>query len=142
MIHLKRSRGTPDAFQSKAIKSDIKKYQDYYKRSAKERAQERFRSHVVGDTAETLECVAREFHYKCTTCETFLDNTNLVCDSWRPRGSAKGPDGEFSTDHYWWLAYEWRNKYALCSDCDNYKGSWFPVEGGRAPIEEIGRAHV
>lgn len=134
MIHIKRDAEVPRAFKSDAIKSDIKKYQAFFRRSAATRTQEGFKEPVNGDTRETLEAVARQFKHKCAACETALNIRQVICDSWRPRQHAKGFEEEFAQDHYWWLSYEWGNKYCLCADCNKFKGTWFPVKGKRAPL--------
>lgn len=41
-------------------------------------------------------------------------------------------DGVYSTEHYWWLAYEWKNINPACGKCNKFKGSKFPVQGARA----------
>jgi predicted ATPase len=135
MIHVKRSTVVPAAFTSSAIKMDIKKYRAFFRRSGKSRSQEGFKEAINGDTHGTLNAVAEQFNFKCAACERKLTIHNVISDSWRPRTNAKGFDGEFAPDHYWWLAYVWQNKYALCVDCNKFKGTWFPVEGRRAPIE-------
>lgn len=43
-------------------------------------------------------------------------------------------DEEFSLDHYWKLAFDWRNMYLCCEKCKHYKVNWFPVEKKRAPL--------
>jgi len=137
MIHIQRNTVIPSAFKSSAIRSDIEKYKQYYKRSAASRAQEKFSESIHGDTPETIEALGHQFRFKCATCETPLDLHEVVSDSWRPRQNAKGLDHEFAPDHYWWLAYEWRNKYCLCANCNNYKATWFPIEGKRAPLKTL-----
>ena len=134
MIHVKRSVVIPAAFKSVPIKNDIKKYKEFFKRSTKSRSQEGFSETINGDTLSTLQAVAEQFNYKCATCEIKLSINGVICDSWRPRHNTKGFDEEFAQDHYWWLAYVWDNKYALCVNCNKFKGTWFPVEGRRAPI--------
>lgn len=135
MIHVKRQTRIPDAFKSTAIKNDIRKYHSFYKRSASSRSQEGFNENVNGDTIETLKAVAEQFKYKCATCEISLNIRTVISDSWRPRQNAMDFDGKFSADHYWWLAYVWNNKYCLCPSCNKFKGTWFPVEGKRAPLK-------
>lgn len=134
MIHVKRNTVIPAAFKSAPIREDIKKYREFFKRSAKSRSQEGFNEVVNGDTVETLKAVVEQFKYKCATCEMKLSLNTVICDSWRPRSNAKGFNEEFGQDHYWWLAYNWDNKYALCANCNKFKGTWFPLEGNRAAV--------
>jgi len=134
MIHINRDPIVPKAFSSDAILSDIRKYEEFYSRPAPSRSQEAFSASVYGDTRDTLEAISVAFKYKCAACERKLKYLEVVSDSWRPRHNAKGLDSEFSAEHYWWLSYDWNNKYALCTKCNNYKGTWFPVDGNRAPL--------
>src|SRR5579863_5413479 len=74
-----------------------------------------------------------EFHGKCAYCESLIDAKNPGhFDHFRPKGNARGQRKEYSMDHYWPLAFDWRNMYLACDDCGRFKGSWFPVTGKRA----------
>lgn len=137
MIHIQRNPVVPAAFKTTPIKNDISKYKRFFKRSVKSRSQEGFKEAINGDTQETLEAVAKQFKKKCAACEQSLTIHNIICDSWRPRNNAKGFNEEFAQDHYWWLAYDWNNKYALCANCNKFKGTWFPVEGKRSPLNTL-----
>ena len=136
MIHVNRSKTVPDAFKSKEILRDKKLYEEFYRQPFEKRAQLRVRSkNTVGDTIGTINAVAVQFKYKCAFCETSLHKDRIVVDSFRPRVNARGLHKDSSQDHYWWLSYEWRNKYAICRDCNEYKATWFPVKGKRAAIK-------
>jgi uncharacterized protein (TIGR02646 family) len=75
------------------------------------------------------------FHGKCAFCETeYLSVLPFDVENFRPKGGAIGTDGKLSPLHYWWLAYEWFNLYLICLECNQSKGSRFPVKGARAPI--------
>lgn len=53
----------------------------------------------------------------------------------RPTSNAYSDQADDSSaHHYAWFAYEWRNFYAACADCNRSKGSKFPVAGTRAPL--------
>ena len=73
-------------------------------------------------------------HGKCAYCETPFRNPKDSLDRFRPKGGALGLKGDYSPDHYWWLAYDWANIYPSCSICNKLKGPKFPVEGARAPV--------
>ena len=72
------------------------------------------------------------------------DRASGQCDArrFRPKGGALGLEGDFSTEHYWWLAFDWRNIYPACVYCNKVKGSKFPVVGQRCrpktPYEGLG----
>jgi uncharacterized protein (TIGR02646 family) len=72
------------------------------------------------------------FQRKCAYCESMVDDAFV--DHYRPRENATGGSGT-SPDHYWWLAWEWRNLYNACNACSRAKGAGFPVDGPRAPLE-------
>lgn len=83
--------------------------------------------------AESL--VGVVFHDKCAYCETSVMMDDRVVDHFRPKDGAVNLSGEKSPEHYWWLAYEWRNFYLSCRECALAKGNKFPVMGKRAAIE-------
>ena len=73
------------------------------------------------------------FRGKCGFCETRLTRYELsVPEHFRPKYHAAQLRGQVDPDHYWWLAYEWENLYAICNSCARAKGNRFPVEGRRA----------
>lgn len=46
----------------------------------------------------------------------------------RPATGSRGLKGEYNPEHYWWLAYDWRNLYLSCSTCSKFRRDLFPVE--------------
>ncbi|HZE70923.1 MAG TPA: AAA family ATPase [Pyrinomonadaceae bacterium] len=75
------------------------------------------------------------FRDKCAYCETPLGLTDVEIDHFRPKGGAVDLNGVKSPEHYWWLAYEWKNLYPACRECFLTKGNKFPVKGQRAGID-------
>lgn len=76
-----------------------------------------------------------ESHGKCVYCEQKLTASRPVqVDHYRPVSGAIDVRGARSEDHYFWLAYEWENLYACCPECNQAKGSKFPVASDRAPL--------
>jgi uncharacterized protein (TIGR02646 family) len=72
---------------------------------------------------------------KCSYCETpLVDNVDANVTHFRPTNGTIGVEGDYSPDHYWWLAYDWHNLLIACGDCDRMKGRKFPVEGNRCSI--------
>lgn len=72
------------------------------------------------------------FNGKCAYCESKLrDIGELTVDTFRPQSGAMNLDGSVSHDHYWWLAYEWKNLYPSCKVCNHSKRTRFPVSGKR-----------
>jgi uncharacterized protein (TIGR02646 family) len=73
------------------------------------------------------------FRGACAFCESRLslsDRQNV--EHFRPKQRAAQLDGRVDPLHYWWLAYDWRNLYSICSECRSHKGPRFPVKGRRA----------
>jgi uncharacterized protein (TIGR02646 family) len=81
-----------------------------------------------------------QFHGKCAYCESIVKATNPEVENFRPKNGSKDFK-EFFPDHYGWLAYEWKNIYLSCTNCNRFKGSYFPVKGERAfigaPYKEV-----
>ncbi|MEM7352999.1 MAG: AAA family ATPase [Acidobacteriota bacterium] len=78
--------------------------------------------------------IVEQFGGKCAFCESRIRVAlagNL--DHYRPRRGARGTERYYDT-HYWWLALEWDNLLLICSRCNRFKASWFPIrdEANRA----------
>jgi uncharacterized protein (TIGR02646 family) len=83
---------------------------------------------------ELEEVLSRAFTHLCAYCESPVAQNPLI--EWhRPREEAMQLDGTISRDHYWWLAYDWKNLYLVCIECQKYKGPRFPVAAARAAPE-------
>lgn len=113
----------------------------FYRRGADTRRQDRPDFPFFLDSAfkELLEALTAMSFGKCGYCEstiTFSGNASL--ERFRPKAGAVGLNREFSSEHYWWLAYEWENLYAACATCNKVKGPKFPVQGRRAPVGATG----
>ncbi len=79
---------------------------------------------------------------KCAYCETPIEHPgDATLERFRPKAGALDQNGKFSTEHYWWLAYDWRNIYPACATCNKIKGSKFPMHGRRCapqtPYEQL-----
>jgi len=89
---------------------------------------------------EVRKYLLKLFHSKCAFCESLITSTrNGDTEHYRPRVEAMGLDGKSDPDWYWWLAYEWKNLYYVCSVCDKNKGNQFPVVGRRAKQRAKGK---
>ncbi len=75
------------------------------------------------------------FNDKCAYCESPITAGAGQIDHFRPKSGAVDLNGEKSPEHYWWLAYEWKNLYLSCLECNLAKGNKFPVKGQRAAID-------
>ncbi len=134
MIYLKRPEEVPEILASDEVETARREAKAFFGRSrdhldAGTRAQERheFAPRLWRRVAPPL---ATMFHHKCAYCETPLLTGGHV-DHFRPKIHAADLDGASTTpDHYWWLAYEWRNLYFCCQFCNQNKRNLFPVHGG------------
>lgn len=96
----------------------------------------KFQSAVWSDLKEWL--IARVFHGKCAYCESPVELTGFGdAEHFRPKARVTIlVNGKVQTvqidgrDHpgYYWLAYEWRNLFPACSQCNTAgKMNHFPV---------------
>jgi len=132
----------PKAFSRARVESLTKKAASFFHTSLAKRRQSRFDFATGMPSKELKTYLALEFNSKCAYCEATIGVAEPGDhESFRPRKNAKGIKDEFSEDHYWWLAYEWRNIYYSCHRCNVSKQSFFPVDGKRciieAPFEEV-----
>ena len=83
--------------------------------------------------AATLDKLLEYSSDKCVYCESPIRHPgNASLERFRPKAGALDKDGSFSTEHYWWLAFEWRNLYTYYVTCNKAKGSKFPMKASRA----------
>jgi 5-methylcytosine-specific restriction endonuclease McrA len=132
----------PPIFASQRAQAAFKKAKAFYEPPPNSRLQRRhqfdfgiWKDNGVRDGLFIL------FNDKCASCESKVAPTGYgEVDQFRPKGGAYNLDKNFAPDHYWWLAYDWRNHYLACRICNANKGSHFPVKNQRAKVpkgEEI-----
>lgn len=133
MIRLERPTTRPAYFSSAEVEKFRLGVRSFFGRTEKARRQERpdFPLFPRAMYAELLEDLGRLSNHKCAYCESAITGRSISLDRFRPKAGAVGLDGDFSTEHYWWLAYEWPNIYPCCLKCNKFKGAKFPVEGRR-----------
>lgn len=147
MIRLSPIPAEPDRFQRaiKGAKSKVKSKVDY--------AADKY------PESTDFEPVWSDFKYcfevaqggKCAFCETKIQASSYGrIDHFRPKSEVCEPISEGNRDDtkgdvperkwaqpyrpgYWWLAYDWKNYLFICEKCNTWKGSSFPLEGGRPP---------
>jgi hypothetical protein len=123
---------TPAWFRSPRVQRLRRDAERFFKPLPSERRQHRFEFDVP-DQTRLLKALYETFADKCACCESPLaEATDSHIDWYRPRFNALGADGRVAPDHYWWLAYEWRNLYLVCARCGRSKRNRFPVERPRA----------
>lgn len=128
----------PDVFDSQEVNIAKKRLEEFYGRSKDSRSQEKYsRPFEIEIRNKILGSLCEVFNGKCAYCESLIsmDASHSDYDHFRPKSGARGLEKEFSNDHYWWLTYEWCNLYYSCPVCNQYKSTWFPVEGKRAKIK-------
>ena len=138
MIYVNRNNILmPEVFFSKEIEIAKTRLTEFYKKSKDSRSQQKYSTAFEPELREKFIAALRElFNGKCAYCESIipLETSHSIYDHFRPKNGARGLDKEFSNDHYWWLTYEWENLYYSCQKCNQYKSTWFPVEGKRTKI--------
>ncbi|MCH7408948.1 AAA family ATPase [Belliella sp. DSM 111904] len=138
MIYVERNIiPVPEVFYSKEVEIAKKRLEEFYLKSKESRSQQKYSQPFEKELRDKfLEALREVFKEKCAYCESPISFNRVQSeyDHFRPKGGARGLDKEFSTDHYWWLTYDWNNIYLSCSHCNQYKSTWFPVEGKRIPL--------
>lgn len=127
----------PEVFYSNEIVVARRRLEEFYTRAKESRAQEKYSKPFEPELRDKfLKALRVVFNGKCAYCESNipLEIVKSEYDHFRPKSGARGLEKEFSNDHYWWLTYEWNNLYYCCPECNQYKSTWFPVEGARIPI--------
>lgn len=131
MIHVKRVK-TPTAINSRLVNGWRQLAAKFFSRPYMARSQERHQFIEPGRVPKIRNPLFDMFRGKCAYCESYVSNEESSVVNFRPRSGAVNLDGAISSDHYWWLAYEWANLYLACPTCNNLKGARFPVTGKRA----------
>ena len=137
MIHVDRaSVSQPGQFTVGEIAVARNEAKRFFGRNRNSRLQETFDFPRLWQIPPVRQAVEMLFHAKCAFCETPVRDTEAGdVDQFRPRSGAVDEAGRVEADYYWWLAYEWRNQYLICSSCSRNKGNRFPVRGPRAKLE-------
>lgn len=102
-----------------------------------------FQDSVWGELKTWL--LDRVFHGKCAYCEALVEVTGFGdAEHFRPKGKVTILINEKvqtvqinGQDHpgYYWLAYEWRNLFPACSQCNTAgKMNHFPIADGRSHV--------
>jgi hypothetical protein len=138
VIHLVRPTDIPAYFNSDRVLQFRAESEAFFRRPERTRRQERYDFPLFPERMfrDVMNDIIAYSHGKCAYCEspiTFPGNASL--DRFRPKAGALGLDGDYSTEHYWWLAYEWLNILPNCLKCNKFKGAKFPVDGRRVPSE-------
>jgi len=75
-------------------------------------------------------------HHKCCFCERPSEDKHATVEHFRPKAEASDDVRGKGTKRpgYWWLAYEFKNLYFCCKNCNTPKSTFFPLEPGAAPL--------
>ena len=131
MIHVRRNTA-PAILESKRAAAARKDAAEFFGRPRRKRTGQRhtFQKELWLKVERDL---VRLFRGKCAYCDRRLSKTEkFLVDHFRPLADARQLRGPSSSDHYWWLAYEWGNLYPSCPECRKSKKTFFPVKGTRA----------
>lgn len=90
-------------------------------------------NHEIYSASDVQRALLKLFSEKCAYCEQSVHDVSI--DHFRPIGAAADQDErKTSLHHYSWLAYDWRNLYLVCRECNASKRNRFPVIGPRLPL--------
>ncbi len=67
-------------------------------------------------------------YHKCCFCERPYERKSSAVEHFRPKTKARR-SARRRVWGYWWLAYDFRNLYFCCQNCNSPKSDWFPVRG-------------
>lgn len=135
MIKTKITR-EPKFFQS----SEAKEIKDilnlHYSQRYSERSQSKFPVFGLGEKLyEIKKDLVEKTNSKCAYCESRIELSETIIDSFRPKDSAADENGKISADHYWWLVLRWNNLLPSCGECNANKSNYFPVNKKRATVK-------
>jgi predicted ATP-binding protein involved in virulence len=120
---------------SQTVELAIEKMKDFF--NSKNRRQKRynwpFNKEIDGELKTHLHNV---FHGKCGYCEIKIEPPlSGTVDRYRPNNGVRDKN-DYYQDLYWWLNFEWENLIYSCKECNQYKGSYFPIKGNRVLKEK------
>jgi uncharacterized protein (TIGR02646 family) len=141
MIRLARNQlPVPKILRSPALLIERRKAEGFYGIPAAERGQRRFQWEPTISLLAKVKIPLSKLSYgKCAYCEQVIAGLPNL-EHFRPIRGAIAHEGEFSPDHYWWLAFEWENLLPSCVQCNVAKGKRFPTKGPRAAVGSVGEA--
>src|SRR5262245_18462769 len=144
MINLGPHPPAPDYFAGDEIRKIVEETKKFFDVPEKSRRQVKFDFPLLPAKLfrSTLAALLAYSADKCAYCETPLKiSHNASVERFRAKGGALDKNRKFSIEHYWWLAYEWRNLYPACATCNKLKSAKFPMRGPRcaklAPYEQL-----
>lgn len=135
MIYLDRSRSQAPGQLISVLEKYREEALEFFSLPDSKRSQARFTFMDIDKIPELKAAIVEEFHGKCAYTEAPIDAKSCRIIRHRPRNGASNLDYSSDRDHYWWLAYEWRNLVPVQRQSARAKGHYFPVEGKRAAPE-------
>jgi len=139
MLFVDRNITPPEIFKHPSIVKFREELKTFYENSPALRRQMKPPTSKIPSSVikKIIEALNETFHGRCAYCEGPVNlNAYGAFDHFRPKREARGLKGEYAPDHYWPLAFEWRNMYLSCAECNKYKINWFPVKGKRSNKKE------
>jgi hypothetical protein len=134
VIKLPPRPATPAVFDRPEVRGMIRHTAEFYDLPERSRRQHKFEFPLYPPPLfdQAMKALLKYSSGKCAYCEKPIEHPgDATLERLRPKAGALNKDGKFSTEHYWWLAYDWRNIYPACATCNKVKGSKFPVHGKR-----------
>ena len=133
MINIKKSSTIPSKLLTDGKTENENNCVDYDKnRTAYNNGELKFdiKNKIYGHTSVKT-ALRGEQDKKCCFCEKDQSDEYGVVEHFRPKGGYKSSKNQNKLNRpgYYWLGYEWKNLYFVCSRCNSsaYKGNLFPL---------------
>ncbi|WP_318619157.1 AAA family ATPase [Priestia megaterium] len=139
MIYIKRRKTPKISKQLKIEKQSLKNYIEHFKEVDNSDDEyfyvlDNYKVKSIKNLDNNWYVKLRDqFSDKCAYCETPVYGFGHI-DRFRPFNGVIDTNGDYSAEHYIWLAYEWENLYLVCNNCNVLKRNVFPVQGKRADL--------
>lgn len=137
----RRLVSVPQSLRAPALRSENLALEDYYSLPSRERTSRRAPfDETVLLREGVVDALNQVFRRRCAFCEDEVLSTEDNISHFRPARGIEVPassnrgSARFSSDHYGWFAYEWRNLLVVCPACRKIQGARFPVRGTLAPV--------
>ncbi|CAL2088869.1 TIGR02646 family protein [Tenacibaculum sp. 190524A05c] len=125
----------PKFLNSEIVELAIEKMEEFF--ASKNRNQKRYSWPFNKEIDQVLKThLHKVFHGKCGYCETKIESPLFgTVDRYRPNNGVRDRK-DYYQDLYWWLNFKWDNLIYSCKECNQYKGSYFPIKGSRVLNEK------
>lgn len=130
----------PALFKSNEIKEYKNILSAHFSQPVKQRSQSKFPiNNLQNKLKSILPDLLKKTNNKCAYCESELNLSSATIDHFRPHYVAADRNGKISSEHYWWLTFNWNNLIPACQECNTTKKNYFPTYRQRATVRYSGK---